>query len=125
MAEFVDEQPKGLLALVRDYDDRERAGLRRLLYALPPEERRRRQAEVERTWGRIRQDRNRLALARMTPGNSMAGMRNHFPWFYPRRFPLGSPARPGPFDPHCLLSGDASAVESADHQRPRSRTPRP
>jgi hypothetical protein len=49
-----------LTAWPRDYYDRERAGLRRLLYALPADQRQSRYAEVARTWGQLREKRVKL-----------------------------------------------------------------
>jgi hypothetical protein len=102
------EGPRGLLAMPRQWDDPEWSGLRRLLNAAPPGMS---YATVARAWAKVRQKRNRLALARMTPGNSMAGMRaTTFPWFYSHRFHLGSSTPPGPCNPRCLVSGDAMAA---------------
>jgi hypothetical protein len=49
-----------LTAWPRDYYDRERAGLRRLLYALPADQRLARYAEVAKCWATVRSRRVRL-----------------------------------------------------------------
>jgi hypothetical protein len=66
------EAPKGLLAMPRAWDDLEWLGLRRLLLAAPSGVS---YATIARTWGRIRQERSRLALAVMEQGDSGAGFR--------------------------------------------------
>lgn len=56
----------------RAWDDPEWSGLRKLWNAAPPGVSR---AEVARVWARVRQERNRAALARMRKGDSSAGFR--------------------------------------------------